>query len=148
MAILRRQPVRPVEGRTEGGYAGLFGLICCDCSRPGHCCPGGAGHRERATSARTPCDHGQIPTLSAVGNLATWLLAGLGLTLIPHPYLTVRRLPVLGAGCSPAADSGRNSAARAGAAAQAKAKVLTAGEHRLLAADTLAADRGGEGKPE
>ena len=52
-----------------------------NCRRPGHCCPGWAGHRERTTSARTPCDHGQIPTLSAVGNLATWLLAGLGLTL-------------------------------------------------------------------
>jgi hypothetical protein len=31
MAILRRQPVRPVEACTEGGYTELFELICCDC---------------------------------------------------------------------------------------------------------------------
>ena len=31
IAILRRQPVRMVEGRSEGGYAGVFELICCDC---------------------------------------------------------------------------------------------------------------------
>jgi hypothetical protein len=31
IAILRRQPVRMVEGRVEGGYAGVFELICCDC---------------------------------------------------------------------------------------------------------------------
>jgi hypothetical protein len=31
IAILRRQPARMVEGRVEGGYTGLFELICCDC---------------------------------------------------------------------------------------------------------------------
>jgi hypothetical protein len=31
VAILRRQPVRVVEGRAEGGYTGVFELICCDC---------------------------------------------------------------------------------------------------------------------
>ena len=31
VAILRRQPVRVVEGRVEGGYSGVFELICCDC---------------------------------------------------------------------------------------------------------------------
>src|ERR1039457_3658506 len=30
-AVLRRQPARPVEGETEGGYGGAFELICCDC---------------------------------------------------------------------------------------------------------------------
>ena len=30
-ASLRRQPARLVEGRVEGGYTGLFELICCDC---------------------------------------------------------------------------------------------------------------------
>jgi hypothetical protein len=30
-ASLRRQPARRVEGRVEGGYTGLFELICCDC---------------------------------------------------------------------------------------------------------------------
>jgi hypothetical protein len=29
--VLRRQPVRMVEGRAEGGYADVFELICCDC---------------------------------------------------------------------------------------------------------------------
>jgi hypothetical protein len=29
--VLRRQPVRMVEGRAEGGYTGAFELICCDC---------------------------------------------------------------------------------------------------------------------
>jgi hypothetical protein len=29
--VLRRQPVRMVEGRAEGGYTGVFELICCDC---------------------------------------------------------------------------------------------------------------------
>jgi hypothetical protein len=29
--VLRRQPVRRVEGRAEGGYADVFELICCDC---------------------------------------------------------------------------------------------------------------------
>jgi hypothetical protein len=29
--VLRRQPVRRVEGRAEGGYAEVFELICCDC---------------------------------------------------------------------------------------------------------------------
>ena len=29
--VLRRQPVRIVEGQAEGGYADGFELICCDC---------------------------------------------------------------------------------------------------------------------
>ena len=29
--VLRRQPVRFVEGHAEGGYADMFELICCDC---------------------------------------------------------------------------------------------------------------------
>ncbi len=29
--VLRRQPVRIVEGRPEGGYADVVELICCDC---------------------------------------------------------------------------------------------------------------------
>jgi hypothetical protein len=29
--VLRRQPVRIVEGRADGGYADVFELICCDC---------------------------------------------------------------------------------------------------------------------
>jgi hypothetical protein len=29
--VLRRQPVRMVEGSAEGGYADVFELICCDC---------------------------------------------------------------------------------------------------------------------
>ena len=31
VAILRRQSARVVEGRAEGGYTGVFELICCDC---------------------------------------------------------------------------------------------------------------------
>jgi hypothetical protein len=30
-ASLRRQPVRIVEGRAEGGYTEAFEIICCDC---------------------------------------------------------------------------------------------------------------------
>jgi len=30
-AILRRQPVRMVDGRAEGGYTDVFELICPDC---------------------------------------------------------------------------------------------------------------------
>jgi len=30
-ASLRRQPVRIVEGRKEGGYRDAFEVICCDC---------------------------------------------------------------------------------------------------------------------
>jgi hypothetical protein len=29
--VLRRQPVRVVEGRAEGGYTDVFELICCGC---------------------------------------------------------------------------------------------------------------------
>jgi hypothetical protein len=29
--VVRRQPVMFVDGRAEGGYAGVFGLICCEC---------------------------------------------------------------------------------------------------------------------
>ena len=29
--VLRRQPVRMVEGRAEGAYTDVFELICCDC---------------------------------------------------------------------------------------------------------------------
>jgi len=29
--VLRRQPVRSVEGQPEGGYTDVFELICCDC---------------------------------------------------------------------------------------------------------------------
>jgi len=29
--VLRRQPVRIVEGQPEGGYTDLYGLIGCDC---------------------------------------------------------------------------------------------------------------------
>jgi hypothetical protein len=31
MAVLRRQPARPVRGGTAGGHTGLFELICGDC---------------------------------------------------------------------------------------------------------------------
>ena len=30
-ASLRRQPVRIVEGRREGGYRDVFEVVCCDC---------------------------------------------------------------------------------------------------------------------
>ena len=30
-ASLRRQPVRIVEGRKEGGYRNAFEVVCCDC---------------------------------------------------------------------------------------------------------------------
>ncbi|MGO9079543.1 MAG: hypothetical protein ACLQDY_10950 [Streptosporangiaceae bacterium] len=30
-ASLRLQPARLVEGRAEGGYTGVFEVICCDC---------------------------------------------------------------------------------------------------------------------
>ncbi len=29
--VLRRQPVRIVAGRPEGGYTNVFEIICCDC---------------------------------------------------------------------------------------------------------------------
>ena len=29
--VLRRQPVRLVAGRPEGGYTDAYELICCDC---------------------------------------------------------------------------------------------------------------------
>jgi hypothetical protein len=29
--VLRRQLARMAEGRPEGGYTGLFEIICCDC---------------------------------------------------------------------------------------------------------------------
>jgi hypothetical protein len=29
--VLRRQPVRVVDGQVEGGYTDVFELICCDC---------------------------------------------------------------------------------------------------------------------
>ena len=29
--VLRRQPVRLVEGRAEGGYTDAYELVCCDC---------------------------------------------------------------------------------------------------------------------
>ena len=29
--VLRRQPVRMVEGQPDGGYADVYELICCDC---------------------------------------------------------------------------------------------------------------------
>src|SRR5215469_12264539 len=29
--VLRRQPVRIVQGQPEGGYTDVFELICCDC---------------------------------------------------------------------------------------------------------------------
>jgi hypothetical protein len=30
-AVLRRRPVRMVEGRLSGGYTNVFEIICCDC---------------------------------------------------------------------------------------------------------------------
>ena len=30
-ASIRRQPVRIVEGRKEGGYRDAFEIVCCDC---------------------------------------------------------------------------------------------------------------------
>ncbi len=30
-ATLRRQPVRMVHGRAEGGYTDEFEIVCCDC---------------------------------------------------------------------------------------------------------------------
>lgn len=30
-ASIRRQPVRIVEGRREGGYRDAFEVVCCDC---------------------------------------------------------------------------------------------------------------------
>ena len=29
--VLRRQPVRMVDGRAEGGYTDMFEIVCCDC---------------------------------------------------------------------------------------------------------------------
>ena len=29
--VLRRQPVRIVEGQPEGGYTSVFEIVCCDC---------------------------------------------------------------------------------------------------------------------
>jgi len=29
--VLRRQPVRLVDGRPDGGYTDVYELICCDC---------------------------------------------------------------------------------------------------------------------
>ncbi len=29
--VLRRQPVRIVEGQPEGGYTDAYDLICCEC---------------------------------------------------------------------------------------------------------------------
>jgi hypothetical protein len=29
--VLRRQPVRIVEGEPEGGYTDAFEIVCCDC---------------------------------------------------------------------------------------------------------------------
>ena len=29
--VLRRQPVRLVDGQPEGGYTDLYELVCCDC---------------------------------------------------------------------------------------------------------------------
>jgi hypothetical protein len=29
--VLRRQPVRIVEGRVQGGYTDAWELVCCDC---------------------------------------------------------------------------------------------------------------------
>lgn len=31
MVVLRRQPVRLVEGCPEGGYTDAYELVCCDC---------------------------------------------------------------------------------------------------------------------
>jgi hypothetical protein len=30
-AVLRRQPVRLVEGKIEGGYTSVFEIVCSDC---------------------------------------------------------------------------------------------------------------------
>jgi hypothetical protein len=35
-ASLRRQPVRIVEGRREGGYRDAFEVVCCDCGDHPH----------------------------------------------------------------------------------------------------------------
>jgi hypothetical protein len=32
--VLRRQPVRLVEGHPEGGYTDAYELICCETCRP------------------------------------------------------------------------------------------------------------------
>ena len=29
--VLRRRPVRLVDGRVQGGYTNVFEIICCDC---------------------------------------------------------------------------------------------------------------------
>ena len=29
--VLRRQPVRLVEGQPEGGYTDVYEIVCCDC---------------------------------------------------------------------------------------------------------------------
>ena len=29
--VLRRQPVRIVDGQPESGYTGMYEIICCDC---------------------------------------------------------------------------------------------------------------------
>jgi hypothetical protein len=35
-SFLRRQPVRIVEGKIEGGYTDVFEVICCDCGDDPH----------------------------------------------------------------------------------------------------------------
>ena len=56
-ATLRRQPVRMVRGRAEGGYTDEFEIVCCDCRALAMVPPGlGAGplgrHDPDATSHR------------------------------------------------------------------------------------------------
>jgi hypothetical protein len=29
--VLRRQPASIIDGRPEGGYTGVFEIVCCDC---------------------------------------------------------------------------------------------------------------------
>ena len=54
--VLRRQPVRMVEGRAEGGYTDVFELICRDCGDD----PGlgnGSQHRGKAQNCGTAFEH-------------------------------------------------------------------------------------------
>jgi len=30
-AVLRRRPIRMIEGKAAGGYTNVFEIICCDC---------------------------------------------------------------------------------------------------------------------
>jgi hypothetical protein len=85
--VLRRQPVRIVDGRPEGGYTDSFEIVCCDC-----------GDHPDLDYSEVPLELRRVRGPYSVADGIAAYVAHVGRC---HPAPTVGLAPALAAGPNP-----------------------------------------------